>query len=83
MGLVLMHGAPSSPGTRARSWNRSLDEHLTASRVSWGQDQAQKGPGLPWHKREVCMMCIPEAAVHPVTLEPELSFEPGKEEPLW
>lgn len=26
------------------------------------------------------MMCIPEAAVHPVTLEPELSFEPGEEE---
>lgn len=79
--LFLMHGAPSSPGTKARSWNRSPDEPLTAIRVSWGKDRAREVPGLPWHRREVCMMCIPEAAVHPVTLEPDLKIVSGAASP--
>lgn len=70
MRLSRPHCAVASPGTKARSWNRSPDEH-PHSRVSLGDDQARKVPGLPWHRREVCMMCIPEAAVHPVTLEPQ------------
>lgn len=79
--LSLMHGTPSSPGTKARSWNRSPDEQLPASRMSWGEDQARMVPGLPWHGREVCVMYIPEAAVHPVTLKPELKIVSGAASP--
>lgn len=63
------------PGTAARA------SSPTASRVSWGQDRARKVPGLPWHRGGVRVMCIPEAAVHPVTLEPESEVVSGAASP--